>query len=467
MAAKHKYFWNLIASGTVLLLVVSIVAGAEKTAENGQNLPQIKPPADKIAENKGKIESPFQILQRTRGRQSAETESEAFSLGPVIATARLKSAPMKDLVPLGLLSLYRVETTLARPNEIREIPADAPAEPAFFVIHPGDRDITGLTYRSTRDTRQVKLILDTDGDGLLSDEKVYLGSRHPLIRITMTYVFGTVTTQNIQSGITGGLFNVQCTDGEWLTLQPVICHEGRVVLDGKSYRIAVVDGDFDGKYNRIFAPPTNGSRNPGCDIFAIDLDGNSKYDFKDSIESEVMPLSRFIKINDNYYNIQLDANGGTIEFRRAKMQFGVLDLGGEDVDLWLWSDAVHQQLKGSGRTWRLPAGMYGLTTFELTEKDSTGQQWAFRVGKAAAGQLGSFEIKPGRTTSFQLGPPYKITTSMERIGEKVYLDFFLSGQAGESYQPGAKKNGTMVPEPGFKIIDESGKVVHTGRFEYG
>ena len=100
MSAKYEYIRNFITSGTVLLLVVSIVAGAEKTAENGQNLPQIKPPADKIAENKGKIESPFQILQRTRGRQSAETEPQAFSLGPVIATARLKSAPMKDLPPL-------------------------------------------------------------------------------------------------------------------------------------------------------------------------------------------------------------------------------------------------------------------------------------------------------------------------------------------------------------------------------
>jgi hypothetical protein len=128
---------------------------------------------------------------------------------------------------------------------------------------------------------------------------------------------------------------------------------------------------------------------------------------------------------------------------------------------------MHIQLKGSDKKWRLPAGKYGISSFKLSEKESGGDQLDFKATVSNSGGLGCFEIKPGRTTSMALGPPYKIVTSMERTGSNISLSFLLAGKAGESYLPGAEKDGEMVPEPTFKVFDESGKVVYTGNFEYG
>ena len=473
MTEKNRNIRISFAIGAILLLAFCNPARTEITDGNPTYLLQFtSPPKNTATTSRNSIESVYEILKRSRNKQSVaeeddleiEPEPEDQPPGAVIARAKLKMVPVRGNVALGALATIRIDTTPVRPLELWDIPNDSPEPPAYFVIHAADRDVTGLTYRSTKNKNHVKLFLDTDGDGLVSDEIEYLGMRHPLITLFMTYDFSAVTTQNNEKGISGGIFNVQCTDGEWLTLHPAYCREGQVNLDGKSYRIAVVDGDYDGKYNRIFEPPAKGSRTPWCDIIVVDRNRNSEFEF---IDSELMPLCRIIQINNKNYDIQVAENGSEIVFRQANIQYGTLDLGGEKVDLKLWSDTMHMQLKGSDKKWRLPAGKYGISSFKLSEKESGGDQLDFKATVSNSGGLGSFEIKPGQTTSMALGPPYKIVTAMDRSGENISLSFLLVGKAGESYLPGAEKDGEMVPEPTFKVFDESGKVVHTGQFEYG
>jgi len=472
MTIKNRNARFSFIIGVILLASFSNSAQTEITDENPAHLLQFtSPPGNTVTIIPSSIESAYEILKRSRNKQSVveeetepELELEDQPSGEVITRVKLKMAPVKGNVAMGALSTIRIDTTPVRPLELWDIPDDSPEPPAYFVIHAADRDVTGLTYRSTKNTNHVKLFLDTDGDGLVSDEIEYLGRRHPLITVFMTYDFSAVTTQNTEKGISGGMFHVQCTDGEWLTLHPAYCREGQVNLDGRSYRIAVVDGDYDGKYNRVFEPPARGSRTPWCDIIVLDRNRNSEFEF---IDSELMPLCRFIKINNKNYDIKVTEDGSEIVFRQANIQYGTLDLGGEKVDLKLWSDAMHMQLKGSDKKWRLPAGKYGISSFKLSEKESEENQMDFKATVSNSGGLSSFEIKPGRTTSMALGPPYKIVTSMDRSGENITLSFLLVGKAGESYLPGAEKDGEMLPEPTFKVFDESGKVVHTGKFEYG
>lgn len=114
----------------------------------------------------------------------------------------------------------------------------------------------------------------------------------------------------------------------------------------------------------------------------------------------------------------------------------------------------------------MPAGRYGAVSLELTERDSAGNRWAFTTAKAGAGELADFEVRPDRTTSFAIGPPFQIRTDIQKTGENVLIGFELEGKAGESYVPGAMKNGKTVPEPQYKIIDSSGQVAASGQFEF-
>jgi hypothetical protein len=377
---------------------------------------------------------------------------------------------IKGRSSVGYLAMQRQDTTPARPPQLRTLPADAPKEPVYFVINVADKQIPGMTYRSTERARRIKLYLDTDGDGLLSDEKEYIGTWLSIFRLSTTYQFGPVSTGRADLGSKAGSCYVHCSNGQWLVLFPVFCREGQVVLDGKTHKIALVDCDYDGKYNKSFVPPAKGSREPGCDAFAMDLNGNSKFDFDRPAESELMPLSRLVRVNEDYYSIEVAEDGSTVEFRRARPAFGTLDLGNEKVDLRLWSDAGHQRLISSRGKWLVPAGKYTVVELELTETDSAGNKWTFdtsRVrGGAGKGVLGDFEVRPDETTSFQIGPPFQIKTYIEDKGKDTLAGFHLEGRAGELYAPGALKNGKDIPAPQFQIIARSGQTVHSGQFVF-
>ena len=461
MIAKNGHISYVIAISIAVLLAFSAVIEAENLTESGGVSRQSSSSSKKRL-------TPYEILRSSRLQPAAEKTPENFSVGPVVATARLKIVPIMRGSPTHYLAMQRQDTTTFRPPELREQPADAPKEPVYFVVRVGERDVHGITYRSISPSRLVKLYLDTDGDGLFSDEKEYVGTWLSIFRLTMTYRFGPVSTRQGDSGTKGGSFYTDCSDGKWLTFDPAFYRQGKVVLEGRSYEIALVDTDFDGKYNKYFVPPAADSRDPRCDVLAIDLDGDSKFDFERPGASEIMPLSRLIKINGQYYSMEVAADGGTIEFRQARPQFGTLSFEGKQVKLALWTDAVHQRVSGSGGKWRLPAGKYSVVELELTEADSAGNQWTFDTikGRAWAGELGDFEIKSGETTSFRIGPPFKIKTYMNDRGRNAVVGFHIEGQAGELYVPGARKNGVTVPEPQFKIIAASGKIVHSGQFEF-
>jgi len=462
MIAKNGHIRYVIAISIAVLLAFSAVAEAEKLAGGNSGSSRQSSLA-----SKNRL-TPYEILRRSKLQQAVEIKPENFSVGPVVATATLKIVPITRDSPTYYLGMQRQDTTTERPPELHEQPADAPKEPVYFVVRVGERDIHGITYRSISGSRQIKLYLDTDGDGLFSDEKEYVGVWLSIFRLTRTYQFGPVWTQQADTGTKGGSFYASCSDGQWLTFDPVFYRRGQVVLGGKAYEIALVDTDFDGKYNKSFMPPAADSRDPRCDVLAIDLDGDSKFQYEQPGVSEIMPLSRLIEINGQYYSMDVADDGGTIEFRQAEPQFGTLNLNGKEAKLALWSDAVHQRVSGSGGKWRLPAGKYSVVELELTELDSAGNRWTFDTIKARAwaGELGDFEIRPGETTSFRIGPPFKIKTFINDADRNALVGFHLEGQAGELYVPGAQKNGVTVPEPQFKIISIAGQTVHSGQFEF-
>jgi len=409
--------------------------------------------------------------EATAGRSSAPADSglpDSPPPGPVIARAELKLVPPFRGSPGGFLGMQRQDTTTVKPAGMRETPPDAPREPVYFVVHAGDREIQGTAYRSTRPGGPVLLFLDTDGDGLWSDEKGYLGRLLWPRPLYVTYEFGPVFLRQGRTEPGGDVFYAQCTDGKWLTFWPAFYRDGRVVLEGRTCRVSLMDSDFDGRFNESFVPPAVDRYSPGCDVLAIDLNGDSEFvGRRPSNLPEIMPLCKLINVDGRYYQIEVAEDGSTIEFRRSRPQFGTLDLGGKTAELELWSDAGPQRLSSSGGTWRLPAGRYGAVALNLTEIEA-GNRWVFEMSKGAAGQLKDFEIKPGQSTTFKIGPPFQSRASMKRFGRNpdVTVDFELRGQAGEVYSGAPKRNGKEPPEPALKILNGAGQIVQSGRFAY-
>ncbi len=437
--------------------------------------PAMDPPSARM-ESVSTSESAGETVMRLHREAAAETSSPMVDSGlpastppgPVVAKAELKLVPPFRGSPGGLLGMQRQDTTTVKPAGMRELPPDAPREPVYFVVRAGNREIQGTTYRSTRPGGPVLLLLDTDGDGLWSDERVYVGRLLWPRPLYVTYEFGPVFLRQSRIEPGGDAFYADCSSGEWLTFWPAFYREGKVVLEGKTCRVVLVDSDFDGRFNESFVPPAINKIDPGCDVLAIDLNGDSEFfGHQPSDPVEIMPLCKLINIEGRYYQIDVAEDGSTVEFRRAEPQFGMLDLGGKTVELELWSNAGRQSLSGSGGTWRLPAGRYGARSLNLTEIEG-GDRWVFEMFRAEAGQLRDFEIKPGRTSTFKIGPPFQIRASMERLvrNPDVMVRFELRGQGGELYSGAPKKNGKEPSEPSFKILNGAGQTVQSGRFAY-
>ncbi len=415
-------------------------------------------------------ESPYEMVLRMRREAAGRPHTAAgldvpaaASIGPVIARAELKLVPPFQDCPATALGFQRQDTTTVKPSGIQETPADAPREPVYFVVHAGDGQIQGITYRSTRPPGEVVLYLDTDGDGLWSDERVYVGRRLWIFSLTATYEFGPVYLKQGDGQPGGNVFYPHCSDGKWLTFYPAFYRDGTVVLDGVSRRITLVDTDFDGRFNEMFEPPARDSRDPNSDVIAIDcgcfspLPGGGRRS-----EAVILPLSKIINLDGRFYGIEVTEDGSTVEFRRAEPAFGLLDFGGKDVSVDLWSNSGPQQVSGAGQTWRLPAGRHYARSLDLTEIVGS-DRWAFKM--TSPGELKDFEIAPGKTTTLKIGPPFQAKGIFRRFAYNpdVQVRVDLEGQAGERYSAVVTKNDQKVPEPSFRILNGVEQVVQSGQ----
>jgi hypothetical protein len=136
------------------------------------------------------------------------------------------------------------------------------------------------------------------------------------------------------------------------------------------------------------------------------------------------------------------------------------------VKLKLLSDVAQQYVSNLKSNGPIPVGRYQALFIEWDQIDSEKKAWIF-TSYRDTGALCDFEITKNKTTSFKIGPPFQIKIRAQKIRETVKIDFKLVGQTGEQYRPDVKRNGRRVSEPIFRIFDEMGNVVDSGRFKYG
>ncbi len=120
----------------------------------------------------------------------------------------------------------------------------------------------------------------------------------------------------------------------------------------------------------------------------------------------------------------------------------------------------------------IPAGTYRPEMIHLVAEQGAqpGQQgtatWTL-TSLGPFGKLQRVQVRESQTTSLEAGLPLLVKVRTRRWGRTVRVDFQITGQAGEVYERAARRNGRRQPAPNVKIVDASGKVLQTGRFEYG
>jgi len=308
----------------------------------------------------------------------------------------------------------------------------------------------------------AKLYVDTNGDGVLKDEK-------PVEAATKggNRVFGPVTINVVVGGDkrTVSLSVMQPARGNYLLCSPGGYWAGTAELGGKKVSLGLVDSDWDGRIARgEFSMKALMSRR--FDGLAIDLDGDGK--FAMSMQNfEVMPLPRLIQVAGVTYSLEVKPDGSAVTFTKVEPQLGTLDAGSPDVEMMLFGDTGVHRLTASGGKWQVPAGEYIPMQITLAKKDDAGAAWTLsgRPGEKS----GMLRVEAGRTLEMGLGGPLAAATDVQKPapGQPVSIGFALKSAGGVEFAPGATKDGKRQDAPTFKILGENGTVLKADKFSYG
>jgi hypothetical protein len=385
---------------------------------------------------------------------------------------RRKAEPDSQLMWLAFQSIKPLD---GKPDSVQDLPAGF-EQPRYYTIQSGDKPILMAADFSQR---LVRLCVDTDGDGILSEERCFTAkvSQETAVSGRRQQLGPISLVSRDSAGKTNDGFDVRCfrEDARGLLMpSAAFFRTGKLRLAGRTYQVAAVDGDYDGLFNSILPLPLDRTQNrPGCDVFAIDLNRNGTFELSLSQESEVFPLGKLAKVGDVYYTIDIALDGSSLALSRTEAQFGTLVVEANDaaVELRLWSDAVDQHLL-QNRKWQLPAGTYSVIHAVLTKRDTTGDIWTFSSfispGYARMGPLECFTIEPGETTSIRIGPPFVVKADVRTWSgsDVVVISPVLVGCAGEEYSAAFQRDGERPPPPTCKIVDEKGTVLVSGRCGY-
>jgi len=240
---------------------------------------------------------------------------------------------------------------------------------------------------------------------------------------------------------------------------------GDVKLDGRTYRVAVLDKNLNGRYESAFGADGKSVSWWRADAIAIDSDQDGK--FTGGMGSgEIVPLSKAVCVKGRYYRVEVVPDGSTIKFDTYEPKMGTLDIG-TAASLTLMSDTGMHNLSGADGKWQVPEGRYTCQSLSITRTDAEGQVWT--LSRMDMGPLAKFEVRGGATTAFKIGPPLalKVDAVGPPSGGEIVLNLALAGNAGETYWVGLEKGGLRLPAPKVKVLDASGKILAEGDSGFG
>ncbi len=370
---------------------------------------------------------------------------------------------------LATLAWQVLEPELSRPNDISDLP-NGFSQACYYRMKTGD---TGLALAMDLSSTE-KLSFDADRDGRLSGEQCFPARSVNLRSDVKRQQYGPISLRcgPSDAGEAAVFYAISppFSQPSILSLYPAFYRVGKLRIDGRVHKVAVVDGDYDGRFGPLISLPVpTRFRLPGSDIFAIDINRDGKFETSlYSRTNEVMPLSRMVRLGESYYAVDVSADGSRLALTKAQPAFGRLAIEPPDakVQLKLWSDAADQFFSCDAGTWDLPAGTYQAIDPVLSLPDPNRGLWVFRV--IDAGRLSLFTVRPSETTWFRMGPPFTVTADVHKNADgTVSISPVITGCAGERYQADFERNGRRAPDRTFKIVDEKGTVLVADKFQYG
>ncbi|MBE3069337.1 MAG: hypothetical protein IMZ66_03785 [Planctomycetes bacterium] len=365
-------------------------------------------------------------------------------------------------VPALAMASRSFSQTAEKPAEITGLPADLRGDAIYFRGVIAGKPLWAVACGGS----PVRLYLDTDGDNNLSDEKALSATA-----ADTGVSFGMVSLPLAEKGtVAVRAFSHSGADGktpQCLHLEASGYRTGEVRLADKTYRVALIDNNLNGRCDDALSGPF-GSGAAAADALVIDLNGDGSFEAMRNYNQpgEWAPLSKACQVGGAYYRVEVPADGGQIRFEKTEPTFGTVDLGPGRVEMTAFSDFGFQKVEAADGKARLPAGLYAPVSLTVTHTDTEGGTWEFTWNRNDE-RLGTFKVAAGETTAIPLGPPLVAEADVRQAERNVRVNFRLVGRSGEQYSAMVTRNGAQRQPPSVEIVDKAGKVLASGKMAYG
>jgi hypothetical protein len=158
--------------------------------------------------------------------------------------------------------------------------------------------------------------------------------------------------------------------------------------------------------------------------------------------------------------------GAVLIFSLLTRGHGYIKLETPNAELVLksgWFDRI--SIKSANEPVKVKAGTHNPRLISL--KSTKGKDtWQIK-SNGPWGDLNQIKVTKNDTTNLTFGPPLLVKPSVHKKKNVVSVGLSIIGKSGEHYQSKVTKNGRPLPPPKLKIIDQSGKILASGKFEYG
>lgn len=393
--------------------------------------------------------------------------------------ARLRPAKIDLFSDLSSCASSYTIREQTQPVGLLDVPADiADSDLVFYFVLPvGQEDVFAIVHKPH--SGGAVAWVDLDMNKHLSDEKAFTGRLKKHTEDGRTWHFYDFGKVVLNSETTDAAFHLVAHDEiYYISIHPICCVKGKIKLGGYVYRVAVIDGDYDGKFNTRYEPSTD-SRNYGyykSDTIVVDT-SHGLFSWKTYDPGKIVPMGKYHKFNRNryhhalpngkegFYSVALSADGKTLRMQPAQPEMGTLKIGKDKrLSIELLSDTAIQEVNFRD-TIEIPAGRYQIHYGQLSYMPENEPGFETMADFREDIRKGQFEIKPGQTVTLNPGPPFTVKTYVNGGSDnRININAGLLGNEGEEY--GLRISRDMT-RPVLKILDENGDELHSGAMEYG
>jgi len=162
----------------------------------------------------------------------------------------------------------------------------------------------------------------------------------------------------------------------------------------------------------------------------------------------------------------ITASGLTLLYYSQRKGYVGIDAGGAEAVLQLNSSWLTSARIASGdEPAAIGARIYRPRSLSLTMRQD-GHTWRIE-SRGPWADLSKIKVRNNEATAIRLGPPFRIKPQVNKNGSIISIDYAIIGQAGEKYRSFITKDNRPVTGAKIKIVDETGKVLKSGSFQYG